>query len=81
MEERRALRLIGIGFLLVLTGAVLPLLMVLRVVPSTFFLNFLSYSASVAGLFLGVLGGALYARLARGGRSEEADDRSRQRGS
>lgn len=74
MEERRALWLIVIGFLLVLTGAVLPLLMVLHLIPSTFFLNFLSYSASVSGLFLGILGGALYARAARRGRSEEESD-------
>lgn len=74
MEERRAFWLIVIGFLLVLTGAVLPLLMVLHVIPSTFFLNFLSYSASVAGLFLGVFGGTLYARAARRGRSEEEAD-------
>lgn len=74
MEERRAFWLILIGFLLVLAGAVLPLLMVLHVIPSTFFLNFFSYSASVSGLFLGIIGGALYARTARRGKSEEEGD-------
>lgn len=55
-------RLLGIGFLLVLTGAVLPFLIVIRVLPSTFFLNFFAFGASVIGLFLGVLGtSGLYA--------------------
>lgn len=72
MNEERARLFILIGFLLVLAGAVLPLLMVLTILPSTFFLNFFSYSASVAGLFLGVLGGALYARAAR--RSKDDDE-------
>jgi hypothetical protein len=54
------LQLIGIGFLLVLAGAVLPFLMVMRILESTFFLNFFSYAASVAGLMLGLIGTALY---------------------
>jgi hypothetical protein len=33
----------------------MPFLMVLRVVESTFFLNFLSWGASVGGLYLGVI--------------------------
>lgn len=53
-------RLIVIGFLLVLLGAVLPFLIVVRLVPSTFFLNFLAYGASTIGLFLGVIGVATY---------------------
>ncbi len=71
MDEKRARLFILIGFLLVLAGAVLPLLMVLTILPSTFFLNFFSYSASVAGLFLGVLGGALYARATRRRKDDE----------
>ncbi len=53
-------RLIVLGFLLVLLGAVLPFLIVLQFVPSTFFLNFLAYGSSVAGLFLGVIGVATH---------------------
>lgn len=75
MDEGRARLFLVIGFLLVLAGALLPLLMVLKVLPSTFFLNFFSYAASVSGLFLGILGGALYARAARRGESEESEDR------
>lgn len=56
---------IGIGFVLVTLGWVLPFLMVLHVVPSTLFLNFLSYIVSVLGLFLGIWGAALYAQSRR----------------
>lgn len=52
--------LLPIGFLLVLFGAVAPFLMVMGVLESTFFLNFLSFAASIVGLFLGLLGIALY---------------------
>jgi len=48
--------LLGIGFPLLVLGFVLPLLMVLQILPSTFFLNFFSYGASLLGLLLGMLG-------------------------
>ncbi len=54
--------LLIIGFLLSLLGFGLPLLMVIHVLPSTFFLNFFSFGASMSGLVLGILGGALYVR-------------------
>jgi hypothetical protein len=57
--------IIIIGFILVLAGFVLPLLMVIRVLESTFFLNFLAFAASVAGLFLGIIGAAGYIRERR----------------
>jgi len=53
-------KLIGIGFLMVLTGAVLPFLIVMRVLPSTFTLNVLAYSTSTIGIFMAVLGVAMY---------------------
>ena len=52
-----------IGFLLVLLGAAIPWLIVLHVIKSTFFLNFLAAGASTAGLILGVIGTAFYVRL------------------
>jgi hypothetical protein len=52
----RPKRIILLGFFLVLGGAILPFLMVLRVLEPTFFLSFLSYGASVAGLALGLVG-------------------------
>lgn len=54
-------KIILIGFFLVLFGFVMPFLMVIGIFPSTFFLNFLAYGASVFGLLLGVIGAAMYA--------------------
>ena len=59
-------KLIVIGFVLVLMGFVLPFLMVVRVLESSIFLSFLSYAASVGGLFLGLIGAAMYVRIRRG---------------
>jgi len=53
--------IIWIGFGLVLLGFLLPLLIVVKVLESTFFLNFFSFIASVLGLFLGLIGTAQYA--------------------
>ena len=57
--------LILIGFVLVLAGAVIPWLIVLRVIPSTMFLNFFAFTASMVGIFLGMIGGATYVREVR----------------
>lgn len=51
-----------IGFVLVVLGVVLPFLMVIHLLPSTFFLNFFAYGASLMGLFLGIIGASLYMR-------------------
>ena len=59
------LGLIFVGFLLALVGVVLPFLMVAQIIQSTFFLNFFAYSASLAGLFLGVIGASRYIREKR----------------
>lgn len=58
-------RLIAIGFICVLVGAVLPFLMVMNIVESTFWLNFIAYTTSTAGIFLGVIGTALHVGNAR----------------
>ena len=49
-------QLIAIGISLMVFGVVVPFLMVLHIVESTFFWNFLSFGASVLGLFLGIAG-------------------------
>jgi hypothetical protein len=54
--------LLGIGMLLMLLGIVLPFLMVIQVLRSTFFLNFFSWGASVAGLAFGTIGFAIYSK-------------------
>ena len=56
MDNRVGRRYLVIGFLLVLTGAVLPFLMVMQMLESTFLLNFIAYGSSIAGLFLGMIG-------------------------
>ena len=48
--------LLVLAVFLMLFGCFMPFLMALRVVESTFFLNFLSFGASVLGLFLGLAG-------------------------
>ncbi|NJC97290.1 MAG: hypothetical protein C3F07_02135 [Anaerolineales bacterium] len=55
--------LLVFGLFLMLLGIVLPFLMVIQVLESTFFLNFFSWGASVAGLSLGTVGFAMYARI------------------
>lgn len=62
MAGVRPVHVILIGFLLVLLGVILPFLMVIKILESTFFLNFFSYTASILGLFLGLVGASLYAR-------------------
>jgi len=57
------LKIILIGFALLVLGAVLPFLMVIHILKSTFFLNFFSYTASLVGLILGIIGSALYVKL------------------
>lgn len=50
-----------VGFFLMLAGVILPLLMVIKVLESTFLLNFISYGSSLVGMVVGTLGAALYA--------------------
>ena len=54
--------LLGLGVTLMLLGVILPFLMVIHVLESTFFLNFFSWGASVTGLSFGTIGFAMYAR-------------------
>ena len=61
-------RLILIGFFLVLFGFILPWLMILGIVKTTFWLSFLVYGSQVSGLILGILGAAM---LAAGARKKE----------
>ena len=49
-------QMIIIAVVLLILGALLPFLMVMDVVESTFFMNFLAYVCQVSGLFVGMLG-------------------------
>ena len=57
--------MILIGLLLSLLGIALPLLMVIHIIASTFFLNFFSFFSSMAGLILGIVGASMYVRQHR----------------
>ena len=54
--------LIILGLFLMLLGMLLPFLMVIRMLESTFFLNFFAWGASVAGLAFGMIGVAMNSR-------------------
>lgn len=54
-----------LGLVLVLLGAILPFLMVMGILESSFFLSFFSFASSVAGLFLGIIGASMYIRKNR----------------
>lgn len=58
-------QMILLGGALVVVGFLLPLLMVLRMIPTTFLLSFVAYAASFGGLILGIIGMALWARIKR----------------
>jgi len=62
------LKLIILGFVLLLIGAVLPFVIVIRLLESTFLLNFLAASSSISGLTVGFIGIAWYARSRGRGR-------------
>jgi len=65
MMHWRPVHIILLGLFLSLLGVALPFLMALDRLPSTFFLNFFSYVASVCGLILGIIGASLYIRKNR----------------
>ena len=54
--------LLSLGVILMLLGVILPFLMVIHVLESSFFLNFFSWGASVAGLAFGTIGFAMYSK-------------------
>lgn len=58
-------KIVILGLFLSLVGVVLPFLMVLRLIESTFFLNFMAYLLSVAGLIIGFIGMAILVKIRR----------------
>jgi membrane associated rhomboid family serine protease len=66
MRRMHPRTIIILGFVLVLLGFVIPFLMMLRIIEPNFPLSFVSFAASVSGLFLGLFGTALYARIRKG---------------
>lgn len=66
-------RFIFIGFLMVLFGFIVPFLMVIQVIPASYFWGFLSYGISVAGLFLGLIGSSQYIKVNRRRRDQDSE--------
>ena len=60
MKSLRFLLILGV--IMMLLGILLPFLMVIQVLESTFFLSFFSWGLSVAGLAFGTIGFAMYFR-------------------
>jgi hypothetical protein len=56
------LKMIALGVVLLILGVILPLLMVLKIFASTFFLNFFSYGCTVSGMFIGMIGAFTYVK-------------------
>jgi vacuolar-type H+-ATPase subunit I/STV1 len=48
-----------IGFIMMLLGVIFPFLMVVKMIESTFFLNFFSYTLSLLGMIFGIIGIAM----------------------
>jgi len=67
-------RFIVIALFMLLAGSVLPMLMIVGVLESTFLLNFISYIISVGGLFLGIIGIAMYVGKERNKRKDDWND-------
>ena len=65
-------QILVLAIFLLIFGCIMPFLMALRVVESTFLLNFLSFGASVLGLFLGVASIA-GGRIVQKGKSDRED--------
>ncbi|HWR64674.1 MAG TPA: hypothetical protein VN364_01000 [Bellilinea sp.] len=59
------IRMLIIGGIFVVASVVLPLLMVVKVLESTIFLNFFSYIIGLVGTFLGIAGASMYVKYNR----------------
>ncbi len=55
--------LLTLGMILMLLGIILPYLMIIHVLTSTYFMNFFAWGISVTGLALSTVGFGIYTRL------------------
>ena len=56
MADLNPKTLLIVGSVLLLAGFILPVLMIIHIIDSTFFLNFLAFGASTLGLLIGMVG-------------------------
>jgi hypothetical protein len=68
-------RLMAIAICMMIFGVVMPFLIVLHVVASTFFMNFLSFLASTLGFFLGMISFSALRIKSRHNKDKSGDDR------
>lgn len=61
--EPKGMMFLGVG--LMLFGVIIPFLMILRIIETSFWLSFLSYGASVSGMVIGFLGLFMYTKKDR----------------
>jgi hypothetical protein len=64
-------RLIWIGLAMMILGIVFPIMMIMQIMKSTIFLNFLSFFLSLGGLIIGMAGTGLYAAIHRKTKKDE----------
>ncbi len=62
MLERYPGKFMLFGIFLMVLGVALPMLMVMHILESTFFLNFFSFGVSVCGLFIGLISLAYFSK-------------------
>jgi len=55
--------LLGLGLIFLFMGWLIPVLIILYIIPSNLFLNFLGWGLSVSGLFPGFSGAAMLGRV------------------
>ena len=58
MKHLHSKQILLLGFVLVLLGFLIPFLMVLKIIESSWALDFFAFGASFAGILLGVIGAA-----------------------
>ncbi len=68
-------RLLVAAVCMLLFGCITPFLMMMKLVESTLFINFFSFAVSTLGLFIGIIGIAMYR-----GKQNKSDDEEKWEG-
>jgi len=55
--------LLSLGMILLLLGSIIPYLIVIHILPSTFTLNFFAWIATTSGMFVGYIGVATWVKM------------------